>query len=117
VGQARITAVTDGESEYRCQEGEGAAEPFAVRTLTPEEQDKWDDRMDTHQRQYLYGRGVVGSGGLDIGNIVMSIKARPLQGMERDSATGATCKVFGQHEAEVPIQVSRKGLLIGRTGV
>lgn len=113
--ETRITAITDGEFEFAigAEEG-GKGEKLAVptpslpsgqcvwkRSLSLREQEEWDELIETTQKQYLYGRGVVGSGGLDVGCIVMMLKVRPLQGMERDPVTGATKKVFGRHEAQV----------------
>lgn len=45
------------------------------------------------QGAYVTGRGVPGSGGVDIGKVQLMLKARPLQGMRVDPATGARRKV------------------------
>lgn len=42
---------------------------------------------------YVAGRGVPGSGGVDIGKVQLMLKARPLQGMRVDPVTGARRKV------------------------
>lgn len=42
---------------------------------------------------YVTGRGVPGSGGVDIGTVQLMLKARPLQGMRVDPKTGARRKV------------------------
>ena len=47
----------------------------------------------SEQAAYLTGRGVPGSGGVDIGKVQLMLKARPLQGMRIDLATGARHKV------------------------
>ncbi len=113
--EARITAVTDGELEYRLdplvQPGKseavsGGVVPAVTRTLSAEEQDAWETVISVQQKSYLYGRGVVGLGGMDLGDVMMMLKVRPLQGLERCPTTGATKKVFGTHEAEVPIQMA-----------
>lgn len=45
------------------------------------------------QGAYLTGRGVPGSGGVEIGKVQLMLKARPLQGMRVDPVTGARKKV------------------------
>ncbi len=112
--EARIAAVTDGQCEYRLDplvEAGGAAAtgatlPTVTRQLAAAEQREWGENVEAQQKAYLYGRGVVGLGGLEVGSISMMLKVRPLQGLERDPRTGATRKVFGTHEAEVPIQLA-----------
>jgi len=116
--EARIVAVCDGEGEYRLSLSEAQQdipEPlmastdhaaYVIHELTEEEQDEWETTANVQQRNYLYGRGIPGSGGLDVGTITVMLKVRALQGMQRDSITGATKKVFGQVEAEVPIQLA-----------
>ncbi|CAM9192531.1 unnamed protein product, partial [Ectocarpus fasciculatus] len=58
------------------------------------------------QSGYLAGQGIPGTGGLNIGPVTLTLGVVPLQGMERDFATGARTKVFGKDEAVVPIQLA-----------
>lgn len=105
--EARITAVTNGKVEYRLEGAIGGGEPTTVsRELTPEEQTAWDVFIEKEQKAYLNGRGTVGQGGVDLGKVEMTLKVRALQGLERCPATGSTKKVFGTHEADVPIQLA-----------
>jgi len=43
--------------------------------------------------EYLKGRGTPGQGGVDIGAVGLRLSVAPLQGMQRDRATGSTSKV------------------------
>lgn len=59
-------------------------------------------RLTSRQGAYLTGRGVPGSGGVDIGKVQLMLKARPLQGMRVDLATGARHKV---KDPIAPVQI------------
>ena len=56
--------------------------------------------------KYLKGRGVPGSGGLSVGDILIRLRICALQGLERNSVTGRTIKKYGTIEADIPIQLS-----------
>jgi hypothetical protein len=67
---------------------------------------KWKTEASELEGRYLRGRGVPGSGGLDIGTIVVRLRVLPLQGMRTDPETYARRKVFGNTEADVPLQLA-----------
>jgi 5'-3' exoribonuclease 1 len=103
--EARIVAVTTEKEEIREVKNEdGSVQvctyPFDVFTAK-----KWRSESSEMEKQYLTGRGVPGSGGLDIGEIFIRLRLLPLQGMARDHKTGAKYKVFGKTEADVPAQL------------
>ena len=54
--------------------------------------------------RYLKGCGEIGTGGLKIGKIAMRVRVLPVQGMRR-LPNGAMVKVFGETEADVPLQM------------
>lgn len=49
----------------------------------------------------MTGRGVPGSGGVDIGKVQLMLKARPLQGMRVNPVTGAKRKVHTRYITHV----------------
>jgi 5'-3' exoribonuclease 1 len=67
---------------------------------------KWKTEAEIEQARYLSGRGLPGSGGMDIGEIKIKFKVQLLQGLNRDPLTGATKKVFSANTvAEIPVQL------------
>lgn len=68
---------------------------------------KWKTEATAEVTKYLTGRNTPGSGGLIINDIDIRLKVRPLQGLKRDAATGASRKVYAKSlEADVPIQLA-----------
>ena len=68
---------------------------------------QWRKESVQEEAKYLRGRGVVGTGGIGIGPVVLRLQVVPLQGMTTDRLTGIRKKVFGEEVADVPIQVSK----------
>ena len=52
----------------------------------------------------LSGAGEPGTGGLDIGNVIITVNVRPIITMNRDSTTGATTQVFQDAAITFPLQ-------------
>ncbi len=109
--EARVVSVSTANKEYRCnkdavREGQPIDPQTAtVVTKTHSESQHWRGEAGRMQTGYLSGMAIVGSGGLEIGPINVLLGVVPLQGMERDRATGARTKVFGTAEASVPVQL------------
>jgi 5'-3' exoribonuclease 1 len=73
------------------------------------ERTQWLKEAESEESRYLKGRGLPGTGGIVIGNVVMRLLVIPLQGMKTDRVTGIRKKVFGETVADIPIQVSQQG--------
>ena len=67
---------------------------------------KWAADAAEEAEKYYKGRGTPGSGGLNIGEVKIRLRVCPLQGMRRDPVTGASKKVYGTDEADVPVQLA-----------
>ena len=67
---------------------------------------KWAADAAEEAEKYRKGRGTPGSGGLNIGEVKIRLRVCPLQGMRRDPITGASKKVYGTDEADVPVQLA-----------
>ncbi|CAM9919012.1 unnamed protein product, partial [Ectocarpus sp. 12 AP-2014] len=108
--EAQVVGISDEKEEYRLEEVKGGGGKkrktrVKVNTFTEEVAGRWRLKAAEEQGAYITGRGVPGSGGVDIGKVQLMLKARPLQGMRVDPATGARRKVFGTEEAEVPVHM------------
>ena len=69
--------------------------------------ERWCEDAEEEAEKYLKGRGIPGTGGLDIGSIKMRLRVVPLQGLQRDPLTGASRKVYSASaEADIPIQMA-----------
>ncbi len=66
----------------------------------------WKEWSVEEQKNYLVGRGIPGTGGINIGTVQVRIRVRVLQGMQRDPMTGKATKIFGESEADVPLQMA-----------
>ena len=53
----------------------------------------------------LQGKGEIGTGGVEIGKVEYRVRVLPVQGMRR-LPNGALVKVFGETEADVPLQMA-----------
>lgn len=67
----------------------------------------WKKEAAAEEMKYQVGRGMPGSGGLVIGDVKIRLRVNPLQGIQRDPATGAAKKKYGESEADIPIQVAK----------
>lgn len=98
--EAKIVAVSDSNCEVRAQGKDGTF----VTNWSPEKQNRWHEESEAMKLQYLSGTGLVGSGGVDIGDIQIRLKVVVLQGMKK-KGDGSRRKVFGNTEAEVPLHM------------
>lgn len=103
--EAKVFAVSYEEGEVRLEIIEGKKSVKKIQ-YHPSESEKWRVIADMEENKYYKGRGVPGSAGLRIGEINIVLHVYPLQGLERNPATGATKKVYGTSEARVPIQLA-----------
>jgi 5'-3' exoribonuclease 1 len=110
--EARVVSVETEMKHYRCPKdlvryGQPIS-PDAISVISKGsgEASRWNGHAESIQAGYLAGLGIPGTGGLDIGRVTLTLGVLPLQGMERDFATGARTKVFGNEEAVVPIQLA-----------
>jgi 5'-3' exoribonuclease 1 len=69
---------------------------------------QWLKDSANEEMKYLKGRGLPGTGGIVIGNILIRLLVVPLQGMKTDRLTGIRKKVFGETVADIPIQVRER---------
>ncbi|TDH66355.1 hypothetical protein CCR75_001716 [Bremia lactucae] len=74
----------------------------------PDEKTAWAYYAQTEVVKFLSGRGLPGSGGIDLGvtGITIVLHVLPLQGMISNPRTGAIEKKFGETEALVPAQLT-----------
>ncbi|KAG6968295.1 hypothetical protein JG688_00005882 [Phytophthora aleatoria] len=74
----------------------------------PDEKSAWAYYAQTEVVKLLSGRGIPGSGGIDLGRtgITTVLHVLPLQGMVSNPLTGAIEKKFGDTEAFVPAQLT-----------
>ncbi|CAI5739140.1 unnamed protein product [Hyaloperonospora brassicae] len=73
-----------------------------------DEKSAWNYYAKTEVVKLLSGRGIPGSGGIDLGRagITVVLHVLPLQGMVSNPLTGAIEKKFGETEAFVPAQLT-----------
>ena len=110
--EARVVSVDTAMKQYRCAKDLVRAgskitpDMVSVTNKGSGEAHSWSNNAEMIQSGYLAGQGIPGTGGLNIGPVTLTLGVVPLQGMERDFATGARTKVFGKDEAVVPIQLA-----------
>jgi len=96
-----VVAVSNDKEEHRYKNGE------IIHTNHHHAgQQKWIVDAEEERQRYLKGRGLPGSGGLEIGPVEVMLKVVALQGMKKDPITGANKKAYGTAEAVVPIQMA-----------
>ena len=106
VHEAKVVAVTVENQEIRLSYNKDSnEEEIKVTPYDYVTQQKWKKESSEMETGYLKGRGIPGSGGLDIGDVHVRVRVLSLQGMRRDPSTGATKKVFGTTEADIPLQM------------
>lgn len=99
--EARVIAISDEKTEVRLHKGK-----HKVNKLDKVETERWLSDSEAMVQSYFAGRGIPGSGGVQIGDIRVRIKLLPLQGMKTNRNTGSTKKLFGNEEADVPLQLA-----------
>lgn len=65
---------------------------------------EWEKYTKAEGLKYLRGRGIPGTGGIDLGGITKCVHVRLLEGIVRD-ANGCVRKIFGKDETLLPFQL------------
>jgi 5'-3' exoribonuclease 1 len=99
--EGRAVAISDAEQEIRIIKGKVVAKKHSAMAA-----EKWARQSEMMQQTYLVGNGIPGSGGIDIGEIKIRLRLLPLQGMRINPSNGSKKKIFGQQEADVPLQLA-----------
>ncbi|KAI9909683.1 hypothetical protein PsorP6_015100 [Peronosclerospora sorghi] len=107
-----VVGVSTQSGEYRLKEG--SRKPTHTRKdiiftpYSPDEKSAWAHYAQTEVVKLLSGRGIPGSGGIDLGptGITTVLHVLPLQGMVSNAKSGAIEKKFGETEALVPVQLT-----------
>jgi len=100
--EARVVAISNAKGEIRV----GKEGKPKTRTFNNIETDRWSADSQAMFERYFIGNGVPGAGGVQIGDIRLRIKVLPLQGMKTNMNNGATKKLFGTTEADIPLQLA-----------
>ena len=85
-----VVSVCDGYDEYQ-QMDDGT---IRKKSITGDNKQQWRQLAAGLGQTMLSGAGEPGTGGLDIGNVIITVNVRPIITMNRDSTTGATTQVF-----------------------
>lgn len=99
--EGKAVAVCDGDKEVRLVQNKQI-----TTELAKQEKERWASETTEMTQLYFAGNGTPGSGGLNIGDITIRLKLLPLQGMRTVASSGATKKVYGKREADVPLQLA-----------
>jgi hypothetical protein len=96
-----VVAISNGAKEIRLVKGKPRTNDFNHLAA-----DRWATESEVIKQMYHVGNGIPGSGGVQINEIKIRLKLVPLQGMKTNPANGSTKKLFGQEEADVPLQLA-----------
>lgn len=99
--EARVVAISDATSEIRLSKKKTTTKKFNAKQA-----EEWANDSESLLQKYMKGYGVPGSGGVNIVDVRCRLKLQALQGMKTNPTTGATKKVFGKEEADVPLQLA-----------
>lgn len=99
--EGRVVAISDQVKEVRLVKGK-----IQAKEHTKPNADRWLADAEMMKQMYYVGNGVPGSGGIQIGEVKIRLKLLPLQGMKTNPSNGSTKKVFGNEEADVPLQLA-----------
>ncbi|GMF28255.1 unnamed protein product [Phytophthora lilii] len=102
-GEYRLKQSSRKHNNHGRKQNEVVFSPYG-----PDEKSAWAYYAQTEVVKLLSGRGVPGSGGIDLGRtgITTVLHVLPLQGMVSNPLTGAIEKKFGETEAFVPAQLT-----------
>jgi 5'-3' exoribonuclease 1 len=103
--EAFVVGISTLSGQYRLLQ---SANKIEYKAHEPDQQTSWAQFSFTEVTKLLCGRGIPGSGGLDLGEhgISCCLHVLPLQGMVSDPYSGALRKQFGTTEAVVPLQLA-----------
>ncbi|GMF56021.1 unnamed protein product [Phytophthora fragariaefolia] len=102
-GEYRLKQSTRKHNNHGRKKSEVVFSPYG-----PDEKSAWAYYAQTEVVKLLSGRGIPGSGGIDLGRVGITtvLHVLPLQGMVSNPLTGAIEKKFGETEAFVPAQLT-----------
>ena len=101
--EAKVVGLSDVNCEVRLH---NKSKKMVVKRYSEKESSEWLSESSTLQEQYMRGAGIPGTGGLGIGEIRIRLFLKPLQGMKISPADGSSKKVFGNEEADIPLQTA-----------
>ena len=99
--ESKVVAISDDTKEIRLTKGKRVVKQHSKLAA-----DRWSADAAMISQTYFTGNGVPGSGGIQINEIKVRLKVLPLQGMKTNPANGSTKKLFGNEEADVPLQLA-----------
>lgn len=100
--EARVIGISDHSKEIRLTKKGGTK----VTKWSELAASRWEKESELMTHVYYSGNGIPGAGGLQINEVKVRLLVNPLQGMKTIPSTGATKKVFGSGEADVPMQLA-----------
>lgn len=103
--EAQVVAVADDVHIFNLHEEKKRRFGFRKDVQTETDSDNFLRLAEVAQDRALRGARQVGTGGMEIGEVVCMLKVRPLQGMNVDQATGAASQVYSDVETWVPYQL------------
>jgi Exoribonuclease Xrn1 D1 domain/Xrn1 SH3-like domain len=99
--EGKVVAISDETKEIRLYKAQRKITEFSKMAS-----DRWRSEAEIMGQTYYVGNGVPGAGGVQIGEIKFRLKILPLQGMKTNPTNGSTKKMFGNDEADVPLQLA-----------
>ena len=107
VGEVRLSnaAVADATGSAGGAAAKAAGSTVSEKAWSAAEAKEWSNKSADETARYLQGKGEIGTGGVKIGKVEYRIRVLPVQGMRR-LPCGALIKVFGETEADVPLQMA-----------
>nr|CCA20056.1 5'3' exoribonuclease 1 putative [Albugo laibachii Nc14] len=103
--EALVVGVSTAMEEYRSiKQGKNGAEMIQKIDYDANGRKEWARYAHAEGIKYLKGRGIPGTGGIDLGEVTKCVHVRLLEGIVRDS-NGSVRKVFGKDEAVLPFQL------------
>ena len=99
--EAKVIAISNEQCEIRLVKDKKKTKQF-----NQIEAERWLTDSQAMMEGYFKGISVPGSGGVQIGEILIRLKLLPLQGMKTNPTNGSTKKLFGKEEADVPLQLA-----------
>jgi 5'-3' exoribonuclease 1 len=112
IHEAKVVGVSCETRTYRLRSKRVVVGGKATQQVEVEEKShdattrtEWQRESSQEEGSYLRGRKEPGTGGIEVGPIAIRLRVVPVQGMHTDRVTGVRKKVFGETEADIPIQV------------
>jgi len=99
--EAKVVAISDRNCEARIVKKKKVVKKFSEKVT-----EQWESESSLIRERYFRGAGVPGTGGMNIGEIQIRLRLKPLQGMKVSPADGSSKKVYGNEEADIPLQTA-----------